>query len=105
MKQKAHARKATGAKKTRTTTLKAKAKAKASPKKQAMSKLATKAKSAPRSRAKVESTLETPREPSREMESLTEQPKMKISRKNGGTFRENQRSQSQPNSVNPAGRR
>lgn len=105
MKQKAHARKATGAKKTRTTTLKAKAKAKASPKKQAMSKLATKAKPAPRSRAKVESTLETPREPSRELESLTEQPKMKISRKNSGTFRENQRSQSQPNSVNPAGRR
>lgn len=55
---------------------------------------------------RMESTVESPREPGREMDvSLTAQPKMKISRKNEGAFREVQRNRSRSNSVNPATRR
>lgn len=100
MRRKAHARKATANKKAKPK-LKAKAKAKASPK-EARKIL----KPQPRSRAKVESTIESPREPSREIESLTEQPKMRLSRKNSAEYREKQSAQSQPrNAVNPSGRR
>lgn len=109
MRRKAHARKATASKKAKPK-LKAKAKAKASPKKQTLSKMASNArktlKPQPRSRAKVESTIESPREPSREIDSLTDQPKMRLSRKNSAEYREKQSTLSQPrNTVNPSGRR
>lgn len=55
---------------------------------------------------RMESTVESPREPGLETDiGLTAQPKMKISRKNEGAFREVQRNRSQSNSVNPATRR
>ncbi|MGZ3773188.1 MAG: hypothetical protein ACXVCY_06425 [Pseudobdellovibrionaceae bacterium] len=61
-----------------------------------------------REKVTVESTLETPREPSREIESpdaLSAQPKMKLNRKNERNYREIQQSLAKPNSVNPASRR
>lgn len=81
------------------------AKKKASFKKPTAMKSSLKAQ--PKEKATVETTLESPREPGRELESgsLVPQAKMKLPRKNERSFREQQQSQAKPNSVNPAGRR
>ncbi|MGZ3786850.1 MAG: hypothetical protein ACXVC3_20095 [Bdellovibrio sp.] len=86
------------------------AKKKAPSKKKAPAKKATKSslvRARPVEKATVETTLETPREPAREIEpsTLTAQPKMKLPRKNERSFREQQQSAAKPNSVNPASRK
>lgn len=101
MRRKAHARKSTGAKKSKMKTSGAKAKRK-SPGKKLTPKMAAKS---PRSRTRT-SALDRAEEMGREHDgSLTTQPKMRISRKDSGEFRERQSSNSSANTVNPSTRR
>lgn len=114
MAKKASARKVTASAKSTNTKSKTKAKVAAKAASPAKVKTAAKKKTPaklvakkPTGKTKIESTLEIPQEPTRELEGsrLTTQPKMKLPRKNERDFREAQQSQAQRNSVNPAGRR
>ncbi|KHD88308.1 MAG: hypothetical protein OM95_09160 [Bdellovibrio sp. ArHS] len=105
-------KKTTSRKNAKSASAKTKKTSQLAPAKMAMKKNRSTQKAAPaspkksRAKAGVETTMDSPREPARELEEgLTAQPKMKLSRKGSRDFRERQRSTSQPNAVNPAGRR